>query len=307
MSKGYLQDISWVDFYGRPIVTCYSDEVGYVVPMKHIVEEHLGLNWDSAKDKMKGSVEIPVENEGDRSDPIEMTTVSLYDPVIVSGYDLSEGMVRMEHEYPDDDIPQFNPSSDYLCLPIKQLNLFLAQINIRKVSPEVREQLYVYQTECAAALHDYWFRGFSVNNRKDPSRISSERHEWCPREMATKSLEKGCARYSAYAQRQHDSRVNPEEILQFCKDAIYQLLDIESEHWDNQEGAVAFTLAFMERAAFDILYFAIEANVAPEDLQEILERNIQNAWENMGTLILSVQSPYTPFPGVGRGSARELV
>lgn len=59
MSKGYLQDVTWVDFYGKPIVTAYADDIGYVVPMKHIVEEHLGLDWKEQKKKMKGSTEIP--------------------------------------------------------------------------------------------------------------------------------------------------------------------------------------------------------------------------------------------------------
>ena len=101
--------------------------------------------------------------------------------------------------------------------------------------------------------------------------------------------------------------MNPEEIEQFAKNAIATALDLEADVWDDQEGAVVFLLAFMERAAFDILYFSIENNVAPEDLPDILERNIQNAWENMGSLVTSVQAPYSPFPGIGRGSPRELV
>lgn len=304
MSRGYLQDVSWVDFYGRPIVTAYADDIGYVVPMKHIVEDHLGLDWKEQKRKMKASTEIP---GGCLSTPQDVVEVNLYNPVIVSGYDLADGMIAMEHEYPDDDIPQFRPQQDYTCLPVSEINLFLAQININRVKPEVRENLYQYQKECGAALHDYWFRGFSVNSRKDPSRISSDRHDHCPRELSSKSLLKGCTRYAAYAQRQHDSRVNPEEIEMHCKTVISQLLDLDSDTWDNQEGALVYNLGFMERAAFDILYFSIEGNVPPEDLPEVLERNLQNAWGNMGTLVISLQSPYTPFPGVGRGSARELV
>lgn len=305
MARGYLQDIDFVDFYNRPIITAYSDEIGYVVPMKHIIEDHLGLDWKAMKKKMQSSTEIP---GGSERNPQEMTEVNLFNPVIVSGYDLVNGIsTRLEHSYPEDDIPTFRPQQDYLCLPVEELNLFLAQISLNHVNPEARENLYRYQKESGAALHDYWFRGMSVNSRTNPSRISSDRHDWCPREMTTKSLLKGATRYSAYAERNFDIRINPEEIEAHAKNAITTVLDLESDVWDSQEGAVVFLIAFMERAAFDILYFAIESNVPPEDLPEILERNIENAWANMGTLVISVQAPFNPFPGLGRGASRELV
>lgn len=304
MANGYLQDVSWVDFYGRPIVTAYNDDIGFIVPMKHIIEDHLGLDWKKMKAKMNRSTEIP---GGPDQDPQDIIEVNLFNPVIVSGYDLADGISAMEFDYPDEDIPTFRPQQEYTCLPVSEVNLFLCQISINHVNLEVRETLYNYQKECGRALHDYWFRGFSVNSRENPSRISSSRHDHCPREMATKSLQKGCARYAAYAQRQHESRVNPEEIEMHCKTVISQILDLDADTWDSQEGALVYTLGFMERAAFDILYFSIEGNVTPEDLPEVLERNLMNAWANMGTLVIALQSPYTPFPGVGRGSARELV
>lgn len=300
MAKGYLQDIAFVDFYDRPIVTAYSDECGYIVPMKLIIEDHLGLDWESMRKKINRTTTV-------RSDGGEVD-VRLFNPVIISGYDINEGLSEtLTSSYPEDDLPEFSSNAEYLCLPIDELNLFLAQISLNHVNIDVRENLYLYQKECGAALHDYWFRGLSVNNRTDPSRISSARHDWCPREQSSKSLAKAAARYSAYVERNFDSRVNPEEIEMFAKSAIANVMDIESEAWDDQEGAVVFLLSFMERAAFDILYFSIEGNVAPEDLQDVLERNIMNAWENMGSLIISVQAPFNPFPGVGRGASRELV
>lgn len=288
MAKGYLQDIDFVDFYDKPIVTAYADEIGYVVPMKHIIEDHLGLNWEKQRERMQSS--------------------PLYNPVLISGYDLHNGISsKLESAYPEVDIPSFNSSSDYLCLPVSEINLFLCQINTLKVKEGLQDNLYQYQKECGMALSDYWFRGLSINNRKNPSRISSERHDWCPREMSSISLLKGATRYAAYAERNFDVRINPEEIEMYAKNAISAVLDIESAVWDDQQGSVVFILAFMERAAFDILYFSIESNVNPEDLTDVLERNIQNAWENIGTLIISVQSPYSPFPGIGRGASRELV
>lgn len=300
MAKGYLQDIAIVDFYNKPIVTAYSDNVGYVVPMKYIVEEHLGLDWEAQRKKLNSGTVVK-----DGADEIE---VRLFNPILVSGYDLRNGVAAsVRDDYSEDDIPAFDPSQEYVCLPVEELNLFLAQIQLSRVNIEVRENLYTYQKECGMALHDYWFRGMSVNSRKDPSRISSARHDWCPRELTTKSLTKGATRYAAYAERNFDVRINPEEIEMHAKNAIATVLDIESDVWADQEGAVVFLLAFMERAAFDILYFSIENNVPPEDLPDILERNIMNAWENMGSLVISVQAPYNPFPGVGRGASRELV
>lgn len=305
MAKGYLQDVEIVDFYNKPIITAYADSIGYVVPMKHIIEDHLGLDWKSMKRKMQTATEIP---GGSERNPQEMVEVNLFNPIIVSGYDLSNGIgARLEHNYPEEDIPTFRPQQEYLCLPVEELNLFLAKISLNHVNPEVRENLYHYQKECGMALHDYWFRGMSINNRKDPSRISAARHDWCPRELTSKSLLKGATRYSAFAERNFESRVNPEDIEMHCKNVISNILDLELDAWDNQEGSLVFILAFMERAAFDILYFSIENNVPPEDLPDILDRNIQNAWENMGSLIIAVQAPFSPFPGLGRGAARELV
>lgn len=298
MAKGYLQDVEIVDFYNRPIVTAFSDEIGYVVPMKHIIEEHLGLDWKKMKKKMRNTVEVPGIDG--------LREVNLFNPVIVSGYDLSRGL-GTSSDFGAEEIPVFSPNADYLCLPVAEINLFLAQISINHVHLEVRENLYQYQKECGSALHDYWFRGLSVNGRKDPSRISSERHEWCPRELTTKSLLKSATRYSAFAERVFDSRMDPADIHSFANNAIASVLNLEEDTWSDQTDTVAFLIAFMERAAFDILYFSIEGNVPPENLQDVIERNLNNAWENMGSLIISVQSPYNPFPGIGRGASRELV
>ena len=300
MANGYLQDVSWVEFYGRPIVTAYSEDLGYVVPMKHIVEDHLGLQWEKQREKLNRSVEI-LDDEGGSMD------ASLFHPVVVDGMDLSDGITAMDHEYPEEDIPVFLPNQRYTCLPMSELNIFLAQISIRHVKLEVRRNLYLYQSECATALHEYWFRGMSVNKRKDPSRISSDRHDWCPREMSHRSLKKGCERFAAYALRQHGVEIEAESIMHFCNNAISDVLDLESGAWDRGGSTLAFILAFMERAAFDILYMSMEKSIEPSAMPEILERNINNAWEHVGTLVISVQPSYNAFAGVGRGAERELI
>lgn len=288
MAKGYLQDVDFVDFYEKPIITAYSDELGYIVPMKHIIEDHLGLDWESQRKRMKDS--------------------PLYHPEVVSGYDINEGLGSMlDMTYPVEDIPVFNSSSDYVCLPINELNLFLCQINLERVKESSRELVYQYQLECSQVLHSYWFRGAAINNRKDPSRISSSRHETCPRQQSHEALTKACKRYSLFVERTFDTRINPEEILNYAETEISQILDLDGEYANESESIVVYLMSFMERAAFDILFMLIEKAVPPDNLADDLRRNIENAWSGMGSMVLGVQSPYAVFPGVGNGSKRELV
>ena len=107
MAKGYLQDIDFVDFYGRPIITAYADEVGYVVPMKHIIEDHLGLDWTAARKKMNRTTDISAT-----SDQTQPDTVQLFNPILVSGYDLHHG-ISLGDNFEEHDVPKFDPSQEY--------------------------------------------------------------------------------------------------------------------------------------------------------------------------------------------------
>lgn len=309
MARKYLQNVGVVDFYGRGILTGKDEDGKIYVPLKQIIEGHLGMDWGNFKQKMKRHI----DGAGDRS---------LYSPKVVRyTRDSFEDFFMEQSEVGEDIIPHLEDAREYLehlfvnrdsvemvSLYVEELNLLLAQINALSIPDQERREIVLdYQKECGKALHDYWFHGFAVNGRENPSRMSAKRHEWCPREMATRSLEKACSRYSAFAQKHFESRVNPEEIRMHVINSIVDILDLEHERWDEQDGTLAFLLAFMERAAFDILYFSIEGNIPPEDLPDALSRNLENAWEHVGNLVISVQSPYTPFPGVGRGASRELV
>jgi len=52
-----------------------------------------------------------------------------------------------------------------LCMPLRKLAGFLATIEPRKVRPEIRAKIELYQAECDDALWDYWTKGQAVNPR----------------------------------------------------------------------------------------------------------------------------------------------
>ena len=296
MARGYFQDVSWFSFYNRPIVSAYNEDHGYVVPMKHIVEEHLGLNWEKQRQRISQTIDI-VGDEG------ELLTVSLFHPVLVDGYDLVEGLNNIDHEFPEEDIPVFSSKAQYVCLPLSEINIFLAQINLYKVREEARANLYRYQSECALALHEYWFRGFSINGRKDPSHIDGKRDSWNPRSNSTSILERTCTKYSNYALRMFDMSLDPSAIKSYVSSAIDELLCIDEEVLDSECTTVSFLIAFMEKAANDVIHRAIEINLSPEQLPDTLTACLGEAWGAMNGMILAVESPYDAF-GVGRGLPR---
>ena len=56
-------------------------------------------------------------------------------------------------------IPTESGEQQTLCMPVRKLPAFLASINPKKVKPELREKIEIYQRECDDALWDYWTKG----------------------------------------------------------------------------------------------------------------------------------------------------
>lgn len=56
-------------------------------------------------------------------------------------------------------IPSESGDQETLCLPVRKLPAFLASINPKKVRPELRERIELYQAECDDALWNYWING----------------------------------------------------------------------------------------------------------------------------------------------------
>ena len=55
--------------------------------------------------------------------------------------------------------PSEGGAQQTLCIPVRKLPAFLASINPKKVRPELRPKIELYQAECDAALWDYWMKG----------------------------------------------------------------------------------------------------------------------------------------------------
>jgi hypothetical protein len=117
-----------INFHGDQIVTFEHEGRPYVA-MRHVVE-NLRLNWASQRDKLAS-----------QAVKYHCTDISTVD---------AAGRIH----------PMF-------AIPISKLALWLASINPIEVPDEaVRDRLELYQAESAIALHDYWTRGFALNEAK---------------------------------------------------------------------------------------------------------------------------------------------
>lgn len=56
-------------------------------------------------------------------------------------------------------IPTLGGEQQTLCIPVRKLSGWLANISAAKVKPEIREKLIAYQDECDDALWRYWTEG----------------------------------------------------------------------------------------------------------------------------------------------------
>lgn len=56
-------------------------------------------------------------------------------------------------------IPSTSGEQETTCMPVRKLPAFLASINPKKVKPELREKIELYQNECDDALWNYWTKG----------------------------------------------------------------------------------------------------------------------------------------------------
>lgn len=303
MSKKYLQDVSIVNFYGEGIVTGVCENTNRVmVPIKQIIDGHLGMSWKDFKRKMAEHCDIMGEH-------------SLYSPAINTV--LKESIMEAAGHAGGDITPligenfsKMNATVDFVCVPLTELNLLLCQINAVNIQDEARRtKVAVYQKQCQRVLHDYWNYGAALSNYSTPSDIDSAliEDDKSPRHSTSIRLDKVIERYVNWCAEMGLNFVTVEHISGYVRSQICSLLDIENESWENQDGYLEYLVAFMERAASDILMISVETTILPEDLSETLEKNLQHVWENMGSLVLSVIQPYTLFPGAGRGATRELV
>jgi hypothetical protein len=62
--------------------------------------------------------------------------------------------------------PSEGGNQETLCLPLEYLNGWLFGIDDRRVAPEIREPLILYKREAYAALHDYFIKGYALNEER---------------------------------------------------------------------------------------------------------------------------------------------
>jgi hypothetical protein len=62
--------------------------------------------------------------------------------------------------------PSPGGEQEMLCLPLEYLNGWLFGIDDRRVIPEIRDALVLYKREAYVALHDYFVKGFALNDRR---------------------------------------------------------------------------------------------------------------------------------------------
>ena len=303
MSRKYLQDVSIVNFYGEGIVTGICTVTNRVmVPLKQIIDGHLGMSWKDFKRKMSDHCTLL----GDNSLYSPMVSTILKDDVLEAANDQGGSItpvVGMNFE-------SMHEEAEFVCVPLTELNLLLCQINVMRIPEEDRRtKVAVYQKKCQRVLHDYWNYGAALSNLTIPSDIDSDliEDDKSPRHWTSIRLSKVVERYVKWCSDMGLDSISTDGITSYVVHEICVLLDIESEMWENQDGYLEYLVAFMERAAADIIMMSVEANVMPDDLSDILSKNLQHSWENMGSLVINVSQPYNLFPGAGRGAIRELV
>ena len=260
--RKYLQDVSVLDFYGCDIVTG-EDENGEVwVPLKQIIEGHLGMKWDSFLEKMKRHV--------DDSDDY-----ALYNPEVISvnTYTPRAGGISQ--------------SRDRVCIRLTELSLLLAQINTLGIKDRERKiAVLVFQKECQQALADYWLHGAAINTRKIPSSGDSEHNE-SPLVIAEERLVRVASTYIDKV----GGDVDPKEIYDYAYDAIKDVTGIE--RGSKSIGILQYQLAFMVAAASDIISACGSEGIGTEGLADALLHNIPRAWNAAGSAILHTKMPFS--------------
>lgn len=132
--------LSPVTFHGDTIF-CIDYQGQPFTPMKPIVE-NLGLDWATQFRKLKS-------NES-RWGIVIMTTAP------------RGGITNIV-------IPSDGGEQEMLCMPVRKLPSYLNSINPRKVRPELRAKIELYQAESDDALWNYWMHGRAERPAPQPT------------------------------------------------------------------------------------------------------------------------------------------
>lgn len=123
-----MNELTTIKFHGADLATTNKD--GKILVAMKPIAEHLGLDWSGQLKRIK---RIPTLKRA-------MDIMSI--PTTDGG------------------------NQEIITLPIEFLNGWLMGVSINHVKPEIKDRLMEYQDECYQALHDYFFKGVAINDRR---------------------------------------------------------------------------------------------------------------------------------------------
>ena len=189
-------ELSPVTFHGDTIFCVTLDNQPYA-PMRPLVE-NMGLGWASQSQKLNSNK--------------ERWGVT----IIVT--------------------PSEGGEQQTLCMPVRKLPAFLASINPRKVKPELREKIELYQRECDDALWDYWTKGRAERRVAQPDALAPEMQAqlhaivaakagMLPKEAQRKAYAEGWTRFCRHFRIARYSQLPPSKM----GEAVDYLVNVEWE------------------------------------------------------------------------------
>jgi len=123
-----MNELTTVDFHGDKLPVFKKDGKN-LVAMKPIAE-HLGLDWNGQFQRIK------------RNPTLKRSMCIIHIPTTDGG------------------------NQETTTLPLEFLNGWLMGVSVNQVKPEIKDRLMEYQDECYQALHDYFFKGVAINDRR---------------------------------------------------------------------------------------------------------------------------------------------
>lgn len=126
-----------VPFHGHSLFIIEHNNEPYV-PMKPVVEG-MGLTWQPQHEKLKANTK-------------------------------RWGITNIV-------IPSEGGRQSAACIPLRKLAGWLSTVNPKKVSPQIRQNIEMYQDECDDALWSYWSEGVAARARRTEEQVHSKL-EW---------------------------------------------------------------------------------------------------------------------------------
>jgi len=123
-----MNELTTIKFHGADLVTVNKD--GKILVAMKPIAEHLGLDWNGQLQRIK------------RNPTLKRSMCIIHIDTTDCG------------------------DREATALPLEFLNGWLMGVSVNQVKPEIKDRLMEYQDECYQALHDYFFKGVAINDRR---------------------------------------------------------------------------------------------------------------------------------------------